>query len=687
MMRSYNNTKAHCRIVSLLALGGILSVVPDAQAADPFNEVNGMLVIEAENYHSKANTSKRDWYIFPTTASTPKPDPDPPHATGTGGGKYVEALPDTRVTHDDPLQFDVNYFENGNNAPRMNYRVKINSAGRYYVRARAYSTGTEDNGLHIGVNGTWPVSGKALQWCDGKHSWYWSGARRVPENHCGIENGIYLDLTAGEHTIMIGMREDGFELDRFILTKNSSYFPTGIGPAESPRTTGGTTSPSNSAPVVNAGPDQTITFGQTASLKGSASDDGRPNSTLTIRWRKVSGPGTVTFGSASSLSTTAGFSATGSYVLELSAYDGELTSTDRIGISVTSGSTSSPDPGDSTSDVLSMAASNPQSNISRGSHSWAPVSLNGVSAMRASPDTGARIDSNYTSSSPFLRFSVNFPATGTYYVWVYGNCTGNDNSVHAGVNGAAVASAANITLPVGRGWVWSGKTGSGQRATVNITKTGTQTVEIYMREDGFTLQGIALTKSSSHVPSGPVSGGSSGGSSGGTSGAFVQDSNGLVVMEAENYASKVDRGSHSWVAVSKSGAQAMEARPDTGARIHSNYTSTSPFLRFNVNFQKTGTHYIHLRGLATGNDNSAHAGVGGAAVASAANITVPVTSTWNWSGTTGGGQRATINISSTGTKTIEIYMREDGFCLDRVLITTSSSYSPSGTGPAQSPKQ
>ena len=131
----------------------------------------------------------------------------------------------------------------------------------------------------------------------------------------------------------------------------------------------------------------------------------------------------------------------------------------------------------------------------------------------------------------------------------------------------------------------------------------------------------------------------------------------------------------------------MEARPDTGARIHSNYTTSSPFLRFNVNFQKTGTHYIHLRGLATGNDNSAHAGVGGAAVASAANITVPVTGAWNWSGVTGGGQRATINISSTGVKTIEIYMREDGFCLDRVLITTSSSYSPSGTGPAQSPKQ
>jgi len=30
---------------------------------------------------------------------------------------------------------------------------------------------------------------------------------------------------------MIAMREDGFELDRFVLTKDPNYFPTGIGPA------------------------------------------------------------------------------------------------------------------------------------------------------------------------------------------------------------------------------------------------------------------------------------------------------------------------------------------------------------------------------------------------------------------------------------------------------------------------
>jgi len=316
-------------------MGGILTGVSDVRAADPFNEVNGMVVIEAENYHSKANTTSRNWYTFPTTSSTPKPDPDPAHPSGVGGGKYVENLPDTRVTHSDPLRTGVNYFASGSGAPRMNYQVRINSGGRYYVRARAYSTGTEDNGVHIGVNNTWPASGTALQWCDGKRSWYWSGARRTQDNHCGVKNGIYLNLSAGTHTIMIAQREDGFELDRFILTKNSSYFPSGIGPAESRRTSGGSSTPSNSAPSVNGGPDKYVVLSQSVSLNGTVSDDGRPSGKLTIRWREVSGPGTVTFGSVSSASTTARFSAKGTYLLELSATDGELTRTDLVGVKVT----------------------------------------------------------------------------------------------------------------------------------------------------------------------------------------------------------------------------------------------------------------------------------------------------------------------------------------------------------------
>src|SRR6185295_6354594 len=71
----------------------------------------------------------------------------------------------------------------------------------------------------------------------------------------------------------------------------------------------------NLPPTVNAGPDQTITLPAVANLSGTASDDGLPNppATLTTTWSKVTGPGTVTFGNVSALSTTASFSAAGSY--------------------------------------------------------------------------------------------------------------------------------------------------------------------------------------------------------------------------------------------------------------------------------------------------------------------------------------------------------------------------------------
>jgi hypothetical protein len=91
----------------------------------------------------------------------------------------------------------------------------------------------------------------------------------------------------------------------------------------------------NQAPVVNAGTDQTIKLPSGATLNGSATDDGLPSgSSLTTTWTKSSGPGTVTFADASALSTTASFSESGTYVLNLNASDGELADNDQVTITV-----------------------------------------------------------------------------------------------------------------------------------------------------------------------------------------------------------------------------------------------------------------------------------------------------------------------------------------------------------------
>jgi hypothetical protein len=91
---------------------------------------------------------------------------------------------------------------------------------------------------------------------------------------------------------------------------------------------------------VNAGPDQTVTLPNSAVLNGTVTDDGLPNppATVTTTWMKFSGPGTVTFGNANAVDTTASFSETGTYVLRLTATDSALSAIDNVTITVNPGS-------------------------------------------------------------------------------------------------------------------------------------------------------------------------------------------------------------------------------------------------------------------------------------------------------------------------------------------------------------
>ncbi|HET9665564.1 MAG TPA: multicopper oxidase domain-containing protein, partial [Desertimonas sp.] len=76
----------------------------------------------------------------------------------------------------------------------------------------------------------------------------------------------------------------------------------------------------NPPPVVSAGADQTVAFPGPTSLDGTVTDDGA--TPVSTTWTMQSGPGTVTFGNANLVDTSATFSAAGTYVLRLTANDG-----------------------------------------------------------------------------------------------------------------------------------------------------------------------------------------------------------------------------------------------------------------------------------------------------------------------------------------------------------------------------
>ena len=83
-------------------------------------------------------------------------------------------------------------------------------------------------------------------------------------------------------------------------------------------------------------------------------------------------------------------------------------------------------------------------------------------------------------------------------------------------------------------------------------------------------------------------------------------------------------------------------------------------------------------------DDSLHAGLNEGLVETADRI--DTRKGWKWTKATLDGPDATVNISSTGIHTVNIYMREDGCTADKIVLTTNSGYTPSGEGPPESPR-
>lgn len=197
-----------------------------------FDEANGRVAVEAEFFFKQTATDLRQWYItYQKNVPNVKPDVDDSHIAGASNNAYIEILPDTRATSGDKLIGGENFSNVPGKLAIVHYKVNINKPGRYYVWVRAYSTGSEDNGLHVGIDGSWPEHGQRMQWCEGKNQWTWESKQRTEQQHCGVSNEIYLDIDkAGTHDIQFSMREDGFEMDKFLLTIDKNYKPEGEGP-------------------------------------------------------------------------------------------------------------------------------------------------------------------------------------------------------------------------------------------------------------------------------------------------------------------------------------------------------------------------------------------------------------------------------------------------------------------------
>lgn len=178
---------------------------------------------------------------------------------------------------------------------------------------------------------------------------------------------------------------------------------------------------------------------------------------------------------------------------------------------------------------------------------------------------------------------------------------------------------------------------------------------------------------------------------------FKQDSGSdkLVVIEAEHYSRNIpaDSSGHTWDKITDaaySNLHAMKALPDTGTNNTSGYApSVSPRLDYEIDFVTTGTHYIWFRlkdGGVAGDSDSVHFGLDGNTVANAeAASVIDYDYSLQWSNLNTSAAVLSISIGSTGRHTLNMWMREDGTLVDKIVLTTNASYTrPTGSGPAES---
>jgi hypothetical protein len=171
---------------------------------------------------------------------------------------------------------------------------------------------------------------------------------------------------------------------------------------------------------------------------------------------------------------------------------------------------------------------------------------------------------------------------------------------------------------------------------------------------------------------------------------FVEDKEGFIVIEAEHYHHKVDKDPHKWVFVKEpagfSGEGAMQALPNVDANNDGeDFADISPRLDYKVKFAKAGKYRVWVRGYGkTESDNSCHVGLDGKSVVTSHRIGEFPTEEWAWQNETRDHEPATIQIKEPGTRTLNLFMREDGFVADKILLTRDEKYTPREKGPAES---
>jgi hypothetical protein len=207
------------------------------------------------------------------------------------------------------------------------------------------------------------------------------------------------------------------------------------------------------------------------------------------------------------------------------------------------------------------------------------------------------------------------------------------------------------------------------------------TLNVKLREDGFVFDKLYLTLATD-VPMGTGPALSSLASH-----RWFQDGD-LVVMQAENATARAAGSGDAWALEanqSASGEAELRALPDDGTAfaIASDAQGSAARLDFDVVFKKEGRYNVWVRGhsdpVAPAGSDSVYVGLDAGMPAGINGFST----TLGWRQTMY-GTPAQVTVSSLGKHTLSVYVREDGFAIDKILLAhVAADYAPSGEGPGE----
>ncbi|MBL67526.1 MAG: hypothetical protein CMO74_03590 [Verrucomicrobiales bacterium] len=180
-------------------------------------------------------------------------------------------------------------------------------------------------------------------------------------------------------------------------------------------------------------------------------------------------------------------------------------------------------------------------------------------------------------------------------------------------------------------------------------------------------------------------------------GAFLASTT-QAVMEAENYSKKTSALNRNWELIGDtkaSGGKALQALPDKskdGALPHvgTGKAITGPRLDYDVKFRSGGKYYVSILTACAsaygGNSDSVHIGINGKQVTRNSKYGIGRNNkSWGWVNSGNGLSRVILEVPDAGVHTVNIWMREDGTKLDKIVVNKVDG-KPSGKGPAESPR-